>query len=62
MFPSNQNCLNIAGLAGGRIYEVVLEVYPHDNMYLPHKSNKLVSDKPSIWRTYVEHISCYAKI
>ena len=42
-FPSNHNSVNVAGLAGGRMYEVMLEVYPHNSMFLPHKSNKLVS-------------------
>ena len=43
VFPSNHNSLNIAGVAGGRMYEVELEVFPKDTMYLPHKSNKLVN-------------------
>ena len=44
VFPAQHNSVNVAGLAGGHMYEIVLEVYPQDTMFLPHKSNKLVSN------------------
>ena len=48
VFPPKHSSLNLAGLAGGRMYEIVLEVFPKDTMYLPHKSNKLVSSFSSL--------------
>ncbi|XP_064633270.1 uncharacterized protein LOC135491376 [Lineus longissimus] len=42
LFPPDHNSLNIAGLAGGRTYDVWLEVYPNNDMFLPHKSNHLM--------------------
>ena len=44
MFPPEHNSLSVAGMAGGRLYECVLEVFPLDAMFLPHRSNKLVSE------------------
>ncbi|ELT90741.1 hypothetical protein CAPTEDRAFT_219540 [Capitella teleta] len=42
LFPPIYTSVNVAGLAGGRLYEVSLEVHPTDKMFLPHKSNKLM--------------------
>lgn len=53
VFPANHNSVNIAGLAGGRMYEINLEVYPTEAMFLPHKSNKLVS---SVFLNYLTEV------
>lgn len=47
MFPPNYNSVTVSGMAGETLYEVYLEAYPADQMYLPHKSNKLVSGRES---------------
>lgn len=43
MIPPHHTTVSVVGMAGGRLYEVILEAYPTDAMFLPHKSNKLVT-------------------
>ncbi|XP_033744669.1 uncharacterized protein LOC117330483 isoform X1 [Pecten maximus] len=46
MFPPNNTSINISGMAGGRMYEVKVEVYPIHNQYKPLLSNILVMKCP----------------
>lgn len=42
MFPPSNNSVNVSGLAGGRLYEVMVEVYSTNPQHTPQMSNKLV--------------------
>ncbi|CAC5396477.1 unnamed protein product [Mytilus coruscus] len=48
MFPPNNNSINISGLAGGRLYEVVVEVYSTNPKQSPQMSNKLMMKSPLV--------------
>ncbi|XP_063446523.1 uncharacterized protein LOC134726026 isoform X8 [Mytilus trossulus] len=48
MFPPNNNSINISGLAGGRLYEVVVEVYSTNPKQSPQMSNKLMMKCPLV--------------
>ena len=43
MFPPTNNSLRVSGMAGGRTYDVLVEVYSKKPDCQPQKSNKLVS-------------------
>lgn len=43
MFPASNNSLCVSGMAGGRVYEILVEVYGNKPDCTPQKSNKLVS-------------------
>ncbi|XP_046358181.2 uncharacterized protein LOC124136325 [Haliotis rufescens] len=47
MFPKDNNSINISGMAGNRLYEVYVEVYPKRSTEEPQKSNKLRMRCPS---------------
>ncbi|CAH1782616.1 unnamed protein product [Owenia fusiformis] len=51
VFPANHNSVNVAGLAGGRVYDILLDVYPENDKFLPHKSNKLMLKCPETTET-----------
>lgn len=42
MFPPEQNTINVAGLAGGRQYEIHVSVFPKSEKFSHQESNKLV--------------------
>ena len=46
MFPPTNNSLCVSGMAGGRMYDIVVEVYSKKPDCQPQKSNKLVSCNP----------------
>ena len=43
MFPPTNNSLRVSGMAGGRTYDVLVEVYSKKPDCQAQKSNKLVS-------------------
>lgn len=45
MFPADNNSLCVSGLAGGRLYEIVVEVYGKKPDCTTQKSSKLVNHK-----------------
>ena len=42
MFPGSNNSLCVSGMAGGRVYEILVEVYGNKPEFRPQQSNKLV--------------------